>query len=60
MIALLRIFDTYLFSTVGNSLLQRQAGSIEKLTVSRRPYGAADLILRLTQDCVRWREPVLG
>jgi hypothetical protein len=38
----------------------RQAGSIERLTVLRRPYGAADLILRLTQDCVRWRELVLG
>jgi hypothetical protein len=29
-------------------------------TVSRRPDGARSLIWRLTQDCVRWRELVLG
>ena len=39
----------------------RHIGTIRyESSVSRRPCGAADLLLRLTQDCVRWRELVLG
>jgi hypothetical protein len=42
------------FAPVGNA--EVMAG----WTISRRPYGAANPILQLTQDCVRWRELVLG